>query len=1453
MRVFLGGLILMLGLVSFAPAAEVPTGTLSENGWYSDDTRADGLGAQAAGTNLVSPTLTDAPENAGGNPAHDADINLQIQFVGAPGTVPAGTHTGAAHLTIAAGVNAGKSQISHRKDDGVGHAPGSVLAPGVSAEYSWMGDGTATVTTSFKLGIKTSEFGSAGVSSRTGENVWDKVLIYEPGQGNGINSDGLWKTETIDYTTGKWWFFDRITFGASIGTPLTLSDMSTSTIMVGGRTIASVFALMTAPGAHITSVQFGIGSSNAGGSVYVNQLETNFYRPGDTTVFGPVPTVLNVNSGLAFADLQSAHDASTTLSGDTLRLLGDEHFVGQVVFTKSIVLEGEGCPTVVKMTVDTGSSGDARGWFVIEAGAHIAATDLTFDGNGRLVYQAFRCKGTGSFTNCTFRDLRFNESGPHYNGSALVMFGGNFSVTDCAFENIGRIGILAFGAGLTGSTVDGMTYVGKGDGDFLDYAMDISAGANVTVRNLTVSDCRGVASSDGSGSAGLLVSTFFGAGTTADIEDSTFLDNSVGVNVGFNAADTATALVAQNHFDGNGFGVISTSSSVVTDATNNYWGDASGPLDSSGATEADNPPCAAANSDPLLDVVNIDGLGDEVGDGNVDYCPWLTTSPIQSGTLELATVGGLCLGTPQIEIELSMLDLTQTASGFQAFLEYDTSILSFRGDLSTYSAAPFSLHIQSMATAEVAPGEINVDGADIGGGGGTSADSLLATLVFDVLGDCDTTEVGFRNCGSPTKLSFAGVAIPTTLVETPVFTVDVTPPVITFCPPDLTIECDEDTLPGSTLGTAVGGIGVYYNNNGGGENPANQSYLKAQFSQANTNGAEFTFSTAPIAGNGLSWNAIFSGFVFPSQHGLDLLLPAPTADGTAPPPPLDAFDNVDSTVAGATNAGPVVWGINDYKGSSPSGPANPANSSINTAFRSNGLDPGAVLFNFDVSQAGPIFTAEVSGVLTSDGLIHWFGPTTGSNPNFTTDMIDFGMNGLFYFSGTLTYDSTGDTGVDLVDFYSGSIDLVANSSNAALGLALATDNCSAFPTIFFTDVVTPGACADASTIERTWHAVDDCGNETTCLQTITILDTTAPEIVCPANIVANAEAGSCAATVTITNATATDNCDPSPAVTGVRSDAMPLGAPYPTGVTTITWTATDACGNASTPCMSTVTIDAVTEVTATVVLDGVNAADAPLPPMTRCIKFTAKDGLACAAPVSVLVDFTGFPATGVATFLVECGTWTDLCAKDEQHTLSSSTALLVSGTTFDAPGALTLLSGDNDNDDIVDIDDVTFWLLTVGGPETVASCPQGAAERGSDFSKNGNVGTEDYVFLSTNWLMTSGCPCALPVAPPTPLRKKERPSDRNRLTLSGGGGGGGGGGGSGGGAIASTNALSSTAGVVGAPKLKKSVQGMPAAARARVDLNADGFVDVEDVRLFEKRHRLPSTLSDKMGGAKRKR
>jgi hypothetical protein len=92
------------------------------------------------------------------------------------------------------------------------------------------------------------------------------------------------------------------------------------------------------------------------------------------------------------------------------------------------------------------------------------------------------------------------------------------------------------------------------------------------------------------------------------------------------------------------------------------------------------------------------------------------------------------------------------------------------------------------------------------------------------------------------------------------------------------------------------------------------------------------------------------------------------------------------------------------------------------------------------------------------------------------------------------------------------------------------------------------------------------------VQKINIVDTTKPLIQCvPA--LSQCITGPSVVLV-ISKPPVTDSCTPSSSitVTGTRSDGLALTDPYPLGTTTITWIATDACGNQAIPCTQNVII-----------------------------------------------------------------------------------------------------------------------------------------------------------------------------------------------------------------------------------------------------------------------------------------
>jgi len=304
------------------------------------------------------------------------------------------------------------------------------------------------------------------------------------------------------------------------------------------------------------------------------------------------PTEWHVYPG---ESVQAAINAASP--GDTIIIHSGTYTEGpQIVIDKNLKIVGEdAATTIIKPTGDTGSTGDARGWFLVTTGVDLNLSNLTLDGSGYNIYQAIRHKGQGNVSNTFFKDIRY----PTYYGFAIVVFGGNVDVVNSTFSNIGRVGVLFFGTVVSDSLFSENSYTGKGDGDWLDYGVEVGAGASVVIAGNTISGCTGIASVDGSTSAGVLVTTYYGAGSQATIINNDISSNTYGIAVGYDQYDTSFVVANMNNVYNNNWGIDSTAPTV--DARFNWWGDASGPYHS---------------------VTNPSGLGNDVSDF-IDYSPWL--------------------------------------------------------------------------------------------------------------------------------------------------------------------------------------------------------------------------------------------------------------------------------------------------------------------------------------------------------------------------------------------------------------------------------------------------------------------------------------------------------------------------------------------------------------------------------------------------------------------------------------------------------------------------------------------------------------------------------------------------------------------------------------------------------------------------------------------------------------
>ncbi len=133
----------------------------------------------------------------------------------------------------------------------------------------------------------------------------------------------------------------------------------------------------------------------------------------------------------------------------------------------------------------------------------------------------------------------------------------------------------------------------------------------------------------------------------------------------------------------------------------------------------------------------------------------------------------------------------------------------------------------------------------------------------------------------------------------------------------------------------------------------------------------------------------------------------------------------------------------------------------------------------------------------------------------------------------------------------------------------ATDNCTPPPTVTIQSGLPSGSAFPKGITVVTWKATDGAGLTKTCTFRVTVNDTQAPTISCPASQSLNTDANLCSAVATYTTPTGADNCTPPPTV--VKMSGLASGSAFPKGSSTVVWKATDGAGLTKT-CSFTVTV-----------------------------------------------------------------------------------------------------------------------------------------------------------------------------------------------------------------------------------------------------------------------------------------
>lgn len=461
--------------------------------------------------------------------------------------------------------------------------------------------------------------------------------------------------------------------------------------------------------------------------------------------------IVNNNTGNGYCSIQDAIDAAT--AGDVIEITAASITEGQIVIDKSLTIQGLGSSLtkVFSSYVTTGSghSNPTTAWIRTEPGTNVNIKDLSLDGNSNSTIVALRFQSGGSVDGVAFNDIKSGA----YLGTAVQVLNGEVNIENSTFTNIGRIGAhfrngVIVNADISGSFINNI-YTGKGVGDWLDYALDISGGVGpLSVEGNRITNNKGVASTDGSTSAGILVSTYFplpnnSVPNNVTIQGNSLSNNYAGVAVGYNAGDMSVVSITGNDIFDNDYGVTTTGPEV--DATNNYWGAPDGP---SGEGS---------------------GSGDEI-DAGINACPFYD-GPVATGTLTNCRV---------VVYQGTSTTVRSSHMNIQDAIDESTTA---NGDVITVAAGTYAENVTVNKALDIRGPKYNVAGNGLGRGAGE------AIVVPAVSGITWTNDAIFKVTASDVSING--------------FTIDGDNPLITTGYSSTT-TADID----AGLGVSVGGTGI---------------------------------------------------------------------------------------------------------------------------------------------------------------------------------------------------------------------------------------------------------------------------------------------------------------------------------------------------------------------------------------------------------------------------------------------------------------------------------------------------------------------------------------------------------------------------------------------------------------------------------------------------------------------
>ncbi|WP_439151174.1 HYR-like domain-containing protein [Winogradskyella sp.] len=284
------------------------------------------------------------------------------------------------------------------------------------------------------------------------------------------------------------------------------------------------------------------------------------------------------------------------------------------------------------------------------------------------------------------------------------------------------------------------------------------------------------------------------------------------------------------------------------------------------------------------------------------------------------------------------------------------------------------------------------------------------------------------------------------------------------------------------------------------------------------------------------------------------------------------------------------------------------------------------------------------------------------------------------------------------------------------------DNCDTTLDATYSDDVAAGPCANESVIIRTWTLTDDCDNTTTQIQTINVVDTTAPTFTVPADITIECDEN----IEPVTTGEVTDEVDNcSIDLEATYTDVVATSNCANESIITRTWSLTDECGNTTT-LVQIITVQDTTVPTFTTPADVTIecAVDANDLTITGDVSDEADN-----CDTSLEAAYTDSMSDGSCTNeMVITRTWTltDDCGNTTTQTQTIN-VVDTTAPTFTVPSDITIECD-------IDVDDVT---ITGDMTDEADNCDTGLEAVYTDSIVDGDC-VNTYMIVRT-WTLTDAC------------------------------------------------------------------------------------------------------------------